>query len=74
MRFNDTHRLYKNALKIRSVVKSCQTTDQLKSAIRMSENMLKNCPECDQKHIINLQIQTQIMIKISEITTTLAST
>lgn len=67
MDFVDRIRFYTKIQKVRSVIRSCETHEQLKSASIMGENLISQAPECYEKHIGNCEIQAEIIRKIWEL-------
>lgn len=51
MNFIERHRLFEKVDKVRSIIRSCVTDLQLKSADNMANNLIRQLPECDEKYI-----------------------
>lgn len=64
MNWIERHRLFESVHKVRNVIRSCATYDQLKSAETMADNLVNMQPECDEKHIANCFLMAEIGKKI----------
>lgn len=60
-------RLYEKLVKVRSIIRSCLTIDQLLSAERMIDNFVSQLPDCDDKHIVNCTLLAEYGRRLAQI-------